>query len=324
MNNTLEKTLNVIFGISSVIGLLLTISGTAFLIWHKDKIDINNVLLSLVFNSIGLTLVFIIASRHFIKNLDSIKTVDYENKGLKIQIKDNEIFAKNTAEYFFNLMEYTQKISYTLDKANEKTVTSSLSKEDLNGVYDDVHSFMQTFSSNLHSYFTLRTKDNCAITIKIVNSKNKIKTFFRDPISYNKRRQSDFENGTEVVMDIKNNFGFLVITSNDYRESYYCNDNLYDDKNYKNGNPNWKELYRATAIAPITNCQNESNKKILGFVCVDNFNGGLSHQAIIDFLSGASLMIYPIFEKFDKLSQYAKINNITHDRFKKYADWSNS
>ncbi len=226
MNSTLEKSINYIFGLSSFLSLVVTIVFSYIAYQNKSTISYREVLFSLTIIVFIFCVTFIISSLYYVKNLEKIKNIHHENFLLKQSVTENEVFAKNTAEYIYNFIIYSQKLHFILGEGVEKIKKNTLTENEVNSIYEDFHSFLMTFTSNLHSYFTLKTKDNSAITIKIVNSKKQVKTFFRDPVSYRKRRASDFENGTEIVSDLNKNFGFLVITSDDYKDSSYCNDNL--------------------------------------------------------------------------------------------------
>jgi hypothetical protein len=317
----LEIVLNIIFGISSLIGCITTIVFTYFAYRNKANASYDEIIITLGTTTTIFTLVFVASSFYYIYKLSKTYTIEIENVILIDKIKNSEIIIKNTSEYLNNLSYYQRQILHKFDSFLED---KNKDEKGLKKITEDFMQFLSTFTSNLQSYFTLVTTDNCAITIKIVKD-NKVKTFYRDSISYRSRKSSDINlDGSNFIYKISDNFAFHVITSSDYKAVSYFSNDLKSNKEYYNRNPLWKDLYNATAVVPISLNIGDCKSEMLGFLCVDNFNGNLSHKAIEGFLCSSSSLLYNIFSKFEKIVNFANQNNIKNGTVKYFNDWSYS
>lgn len=318
----IEVIFNLIFGIASIIGCSTTIVFTYMAYSKTDtSATAEAAIVTLGVVTILFTILFVISSFYYIYKLSKVYSLEVENDTIKSQISDYEIKTKATSDYIYNLSYYQRQILHKLNVFLEK---DKKSMKELNTIFEDLRQFFSTFTTNLQSYFTLVTADNCAITIKIVKDK-KVKTFFRDAISCQARKRSDINlDGTPFIYKVSDNFAFRVITSHDYREVSYFNNDLKCDKEYENINVKWQELYNSTAVVPISLNMGDYKSEVLGFLCVDNFKGNLSHKAIEGFLCSSASLLYSVFYKLEKIITFANQNDITNDTVTLFNDWNNS
>lgn len=317
----IENFLNLIFGIASLLGFIIAVV-VLFFSYDQSESEkyIKTIIVILGITTATFTLGFISMSFYYINRLSFLNEAENEVEILKDKIRNSEIIIKNTSEYINNITYYQRQILSKFDDLLEKGV---INEDNIKKLTEDFTQFLSTFTANLQSYFTLVTSDNCAITVKIVKNK-KVKTFYRDSISYRSRRQTDKNtDGSDFIYNISDNYAFDVITSPDFKEcSYFCN-NLRENPDYKNLNDRWKNFYNATAVVPISLNIGDYKDNILGFLCVDNFNGNLSLKAVEGFLYSSSSIIYNVLVKFEKIATFANHNNIMNDSIQKFSNWSN-
>lgn len=236
------------------------------------------------------------------------------------QLIRQDIIQKNTSDYLHNIFHFYRNI---LNKVSVPvSEIKTYSNDDITKLFTEIERFLTTLTSNIQSYFTLLTSDNCAVTIKIISG-NKIKTLFRDPVSYRSRKRSDFNlDGSMKIYDYKDNTAFHVILSEDHKDTTFFQDNLTAlNDTYKNTNPNWKELYNATAVVPIC-IKDENDKQIIhALLCVDNFAGGLNIQSVKDILCAISDPLYLFFVKLESLATISNEKKIKNEITKRYTNW---
>jgi|GEM_PF-2023188 len=175
------------------------------------------------------------------------------------------------------------------------------------------------FVDNIKKIFDIVTKDSCSVSIKIIEPPDEnleeyssdvldslIRTYFRDALSYRFRRDVDHHVGKYPA---RYNTAFQKILSPHNEESIFVCDNLKSEKAYVNLNHRWKSFYNATLVVPIRveslslllNDNVDSlpvRHNVIGFLCVDNWDGGFKSKAAIDLLSGFADLYYIILYAF--------------------------
>ena len=132
-------------------------------------------------------------------------------------------------------------------------------------------------------------------------------TLSRDEKSSTERR--------DVVQHIACNRHFNEIVYGDARH-FASNDlkELQARGLYKNSRDKWEQYYNASLVVPIPEITDEDNnfsEKIVGFLCIDNFNGGLDHDVTLQYATEVayrlSVMCYRLSEvsriKLDPIDQ---------------------
>jgi hypothetical protein len=143
--------------------------------------------------------------------------------------------------------------------------------------------------TNVKEVFDIITNDSCSVCFKIIDRDNFISTVLRDPVSGRSREAAD--NSPDLArFDYRRNTAFLKILNKEDTATYFACDDLIDlaaSGGYINGNPNWQKLYNATLVAPLRYFYDKQNREssVLGFICVDNFAGGLENEAAKDLLA---------------------------------------
>ena len=65
------------------------------------------------------------------------------------------------------------------------------------------------------------------------------------------------------------------------------------------------------------------NRHIIGFLCVDNFKGGLNISAVENSMSAISDALYVLFAQYELLAHKALAKGIENERAKSFTDWHN-
>lgn len=212
--------------------------------------------------------------------------------------------------------------------------------------------FMIYFCANVQKLADMHTRGECSVCIKILFNKEDhdhlpaeesifVRTFFRDPISYRKRKSTD---RSLPFYKYRTNTAFTDILEN--KSSYFCIDNLRNysknvENDYQNGNRFWYDYYNACLVAPIRlkvpvkrqkgggedrdAHETQENVKIpneyrapefhekpqeklffseLGFICIDNFEGGfIDNEALIELINGFGDLLYVFWYQYDRMAE---------------------
>ena len=119
------------------------------------------------------------------------------------------------------------------------------------------------------------THDNCACTIKMLNSDGSVRTYLRDRQCPASRYCADIELPRYPA---RANSAFRILTCQSHLFTHFVSNNLSADSGYDNVNPDWMKHYNAclvAAIRPAVTCLHRRDE-IFGFLCVDNRAGGFS------------------------------------------------
>jgi len=347
-----DDKLNIYFGIASLLGLIFNVGFIAFSIYNNKFTSDKEIFITLGSSVLILSIAFIIFVTHYSKyfkklnkhyierheeleseyskkynELDSNYNIELKaladlpskNSFLIERIKTHELILKSNAEYIHNILHNYRNTLFKIDESYSNL--NSLSDEEIIESINIFERYLTTLTTNLQSYFTQLTDDKCSVTIKLIKDK-KVKTCYRDPISYRSRKSSDRKiNGDVFVYETTDNYAFHIISSNDYPATFYICDDMRKDKDYFNINKNWENLYYATAVVSISSGINKRGREILGFLCVDNFKGNLKQSAVEGFMSGVGDMLFNLFKKFDLIINFAKQKNIDDERVRFYTTW---
>jgi len=327
----ISKIFAILSGIASLLGFGVSIVFTYSALTSNIESEFKDiiVLLSISMTILLFSVVFIFA--YYFKEVENLNYLPKENLSLKIDLKRVEILVKNMSEYIHNISHYYRnlflQIEDILKEPDDKNIKETLELFD---------KFLNTLTSNLQSFFTLFTGDNCAVTIKVTNYNSPnftlenmlVKTFYRDPISYRKRKKSDYlPNANIKIYKIEDNTAFKVISSPKWKNTTYLCDDLrkrWENGEYENKTYGWMNLYNATAVVPIARRIDDTSRRILGFLCVDNFAGNLANSTVENFLSGIADMLYPLFHKYEKLVNLSNERGIFNERAKAFSEWNYS
>ncbi|MCR6701227.1 MAG: hypothetical protein NVV68_08810 [Dokdonella sp.] len=296
----MNKRLEYIFGISSLTGLVITVCITLYALLSGNYAPEAGAML------IGLGAINVVLGVVVIGTL--LRAEEYWQKlaelGPQGQLKDEKIRALSdeitrARESGFEVARIIHNINDQLrDRINELFALAedinggaSPSPEELVDIRRTNEMFYLFLVDNIKILMDIITGDKCAVTMKIVDASNAnvlmMRTFMRDAASYCARRGSD---SSAAEYPYYENTAFKEILAG-ARCNYFVSDNLSSEPTYSNSNPNWKRLYNATLVCPIRmqlNLDEVTDRQefsVLGFLCVDNFKGGLNRPDCIELLA---------------------------------------
>jgi len=323
----LRRAFTVISGLASLLGFGVSIGFTISAI-NKDLdselLDVV-ILLGLSLSILLLSVVFIFV--YYFRASERLGTDLSDLKRDKIIADRNsahhQVLVVNSAEFLHNISHHFRDLICEIEEIKDS--------EGLPPILDKFDTFLNTLTANLVSYFNLLTGDQCAVTIKIARPGDagisQVKTFYRDPTSYRKRSKSDrSQDGKLVAHEVADNTAFSIIASPEWRNTSYLCDNLYDEwinEKYENRTQGWQRLYNACAVVAISKKVKVGQRKILGFLCVDNQAGNMANSVSENFLNGIADMLYILFERYGKLAKMAIDEDIQHARTSIYTNWDN-
>lgn len=314
--------ITIVAGLASILGLVINIIYTYDAIKNNSIVEYKSVILTLGFTTSLLLLSVIFLILFYTRSLNKLGNLPVEYENTRRKLLDTEILLKNSADYFHNIFHYYRNLLEKITQANLEL--DSLNEAKLKNIFHEFDSFMKTLTSNLQSYFTLLTNDSCSVCIKIVKGK-KVKTFYRDPINYRSRKKSDKKlDGNDFVYNHNENTAFQVICSEDYKDAtFLCDDlrKLKKENKYKNKNEDWETFYNATAVVPINIKHHNGKRNIIGFVCLDNYKGGLNTSSVENYLCAISDPLYNLFIQYAKIAETAIQKGVTDERIESFTNW---
>lgn len=336
--------INLIFGICSLIGLVVTLITFNVTIQQLNKINdpsaiyetLSQICLILGSSIIALIVVFIIQStisaRHVFKLNNDLGVLPKEYDNLISNYNHKILSIKEITYHFHDIAHYLRYMTIILDRArydleNQKR---QLQQPDIDEISYKFEFFMITkVLTSISQVMKTLTGDTCAACIKITKN-NKLKTLYRDSTSYKRRKKSDWRpNGKPFIYNMNDNTAFATIASPSTQDTYYICDNLNNLKeHYRNCNSTRNELYNATIVVPIqANLSGTSyieEMDILGFLCCDNMEGGFESLEIKDFLASIGDQLYNILVLYDNFYQGTITRGLTNVRLQTYDNWDES
>lgn len=320
----LKNIFTIITGLASLFGFTVGVIIAYFALTSNIETEMKDiiVLLSISLCTLLFSVIFIFAYQF--KESNKIKYLPLENHKFKTELKNQSILLYYSAEYLHNISHYFRNLVCEIEDLKEDG--------DFEQIAINFERFLITLTSNLRSYFSILTEDNCNVTIKLTkyekNELSKVKTLYRDPISYRKRKKSDIkDNGKKIIYDIDDNTAFKIISSPKFKDTSFLCDDLekkWKKGQYENKTPGWMSLYNACAVVAINKRIEKNNRKIVGFICIDNDSGNLDNPMVENYLNGIADMLYVLFEKYEKLVKMALKKEIENEKIRIYADWDSS
>jgi len=245
----------------------------------------------------------------------------------KNEFQKQEIIINQLSECSHISTHYLRNIDLCFQDILDKDEADVLPEELINAI-DRFEYFLINITTNLQSYFSQITDDNCSITIKLLNFNNyegapcdMLKTYYRDNVNFKKRSSS----GVSKYCLASSNTAFNLIMNPDVTNTYFAHDDLdtlYKEHNYINPNTNWNEYYTSTIVVPISVVSGENQREILGFLSVDNFKGGLAINSNKEFLFSIADLLYLAFGKYNAIINLSLTKGISHDKISKYTSWN--
>lgn len=319
-----------IYGLASFLGLVITvvILYYSYTYQTEDK-DFKFVLLSLVSLLIAVLLIFFVSVLYFNKRIKKLGTIPELYNFYREEFQKQDIIVNQLSECSHIVAHYFRNLDISMQEVLDAD-QSSLTDDDIISVVNKFEYFLINITTNLQAYFSQITDDNCSITIKLINLHSDaalldlpVRTYFRDPVNFKKRREGDGENNGKCT--IEQNTAFNIIMDNSFADIYFAEDNLddlYNSHSYKNPNSNWYNNYKSTLVVPISIVTGRKERNILGFLSVDNFKGGLAVNANKEYLFFVADILYLGFSKFDRIIELATSKNIQNEKIERYTNWN--
>ncbi|MCK5606697.1 hypothetical protein KAR91_32645 [Candidatus Pacearchaeota archaeon] len=342
----MNKTLNLIFGICSLLGLITTLVLLNKTLIQIDLIgDQSEIYKSLaeIYKMLGLSVfaliaIFLIQSYLFNTNIEKLNRdlgeLPLENKHLtdvndylRDVVNYHIRINRSTTDSIHNITHYYRYITILLRDTviDLRKIDSKTDESECRKSYNEFEKFISLLLTSITSTIEVITQDECATCIKIINA-DKVKTFYRDPNSYRVRRESDYNQMGEIfIYNVADNFAFNLIADPHSKETFFVCDDLKEYKGYYNRNYEWNKLYNATIVVPIqANLSGNKHKKkmhILGFLCCDNMAGGLESMEIKDFLSASGDLLYNLFVLYDRFCLLSNDKGVSNEKLQDYVNW---
>lgn len=287
------KILEFIFGLSSLLALVITIV-SIFYSYGNPGENIASIVTLTVANISLIILIIYLVRKHYmlaIKQLSLQPEINNLTKDLELATKDLD----NTAE----ISDILHSINDQLRNRMFELLTVDIAEaKDISGYQRKNEMFYLFLLDNIKNIFDILTKDNCSVSLKIIDQNDKgeiiVRTFMRDSSSYRERKNSD---KTMYSYPYYENTAFKDILSDNYNISYYVSDDLSSESTYLNINQNWKEYYNATLVCPIrvevnTSPDGDLEYSIPGFICIDNMDGNLHNPRCINLLASLADILF--------------------------------
>ncbi len=335
---SLNEYLSIVFGIVTIISFALTTKPFYVLIWHSDFTNLSSeataiintvpsLLVTICVLSASIFLLYFFHSRSLKVLYETVDILPYENHLLEKQLAFHKTLLNVNSEGAHNVIHHSRYLSLQLDNFLldlERDDASGMMKNYQN-IFNSCHDFFMLFTANMASIFTYATKDTCAVTIKLIND-NKIKTYFRDPLSYRKRSNADEEDSKDRIYKASDNSAYLEIIDADKGAFFVAND-LSEMDGYRNRGINYEKnkFYNATLVMPVRArdifSDDSSKYHINALLCIDNKRGGFSFIELVDLASTYADLLYEIMIKINIIADYAKQNGDDNAQIQKWSYW---
>ena len=320
---------SIIFGLASVVGLIFTVVYTIVSLYNNEfGVGPNSVIITLaVVNSILGSILYIQSTNHYTlitdKSESTIKGIKYQQsiKDLEAELDNKDEINNEIAFIFHNIHDQLRDKMHALVELYESLLLDGSKVAEYSEVMDVLRitkSYNLYVVNNTKDLFDKLTGSNTSVCIKLINGfadENDpiIATLIRDTRSYRYRRSNE----SLATLDFlwHENTAFKTILSNSYPNSYYASNDLAKESGYVNINQNWQRFYKSTLVCPIRlgisdECNNNLDESVIGFICVDNMEGGLDESACIDALSSIADSLYLYFTYNEKILNLVQKRNI--------------
>lgn len=233
---------------------------------------------------------------------------------LKAQLDSRDVAYNDISKYLQDLFHRRTGISQQM----HKTIQGQRTDGDLR---TDVKEYIQYLLNQTKLIFDKYTEYDTSTCLKMITihrelngnfgrngeSPQEILTFDRDHSSKETRGKVDKEQETMEYLCIRNT-AFREIMYNRGRDNYFYHNDLLELERqglYENINPYWKNHYKATAVHAIKDPGQPRTEGVIGFLCIDNMNGGFDDKFSKHMLSLLSDTLYYAFSTASVLLRHS-------------------
>jgi len=299
IKNIFKEHRDTIFGYSSFIGLVITTIYTIYLLFFSGVPEEEASLVPITIILAVVNLCFGTLSIYAIRRYDKLHQ-NYNESSSVINSLIESI--KNLKSVQMNIAQITHNFAHEYRKQISELYTDLINQD-----YDKFENRKASFDkfllymiANIKEAFDVITGDVCSACIKMLDENKNVRTKWRDPISY--RSRSNIDKRLPEYPFWKNTAFRNILDPG--CPPYYISNNLSGENSYNNANPEWKALYNACLVIPIRLVTNEVTEEwsvVLGFICVDNKNGGFDDKIALDFLASFGDLCFHLFKLFSDL-----------------------
>ena len=275
-----------IFGGGLVFTNLLLTACSAFLLFHFRKIESENILLKT-------ESIFLNRSLEDSRGkLDHSENLTSQERAASL--KFNSEISKNRKNIAYVHTNYCGEV---LGRVFDKNIEN---------ISNNFQAYLSRILEETAQLFTLYTGSKCASCIKIFEgskgdinqafsvdgARTHLKTLARNPGSEADRIATDNE---LKIFDYHKNTAFHRICASNKSPHYFVDNSLEtraEMGDYDNENPNWKKLYNASAVVPVRPPNAPVEAQSVGFLCVDNRDGGFDMDRCVSILDGIASDLY--------------------------------
>ncbi len=169
-------------------------------------------------------------------------------------------------------------------------------------------SFLQLFLSNIKKFYDDYTNEDCSVYISLITDQLGttdnfyVTTYYRDPISYQKRSQIDKKHPEYLTNDF---YPFKHILSSEVSDAIFANDDCIHKLSFRDRINNWDEYYNSIIAVPIRKSEKNfvSGYSNIGFLVVDSKDGKLNNNVAVETLKAHADVLYHLFILYDDMSE---------------------
>ncbi|MBL0129466.1 MAG: hypothetical protein IPP83_18910 [Flavobacteriales bacterium] len=299
-----------------IVSSLIAISGLVYALFLQEATDetqlADKVFIVLVATVLILTAGLAWSTAKLQSEIKTVGALPSDHKALTLEHGRLRKQFDNVTDSFHSLAHLQRNLSVAFYNKNMKT----LKAEEFDSMFKLMEQYLSVYTSHIAALMNELSGGRCAVCIKLCLKTQEapqasdlansyVMTWYRDNKSYRKRKLSDYDrvSGQKTRTAVEKNTAFKKIMNPRERDSTYLRDNLLElaeAGEYQNDNTEWKSLYTATAVVPI--ClpveKNERARRILGFVCVDNKEGGLQNSLVENILCALADSFYPLAARY--------------------------
>lgn len=293
-------TIDAIPYVAAVVGILIPTADLFHLGWQLSTAQPATPLLSLGWYLIVLNAVFLVgitafvsANRNLAKRLRLLQVSSVTRENI---LRDQRNSQSEIARSLKNIS--VERISITKYLIDVLSGNSAFDEASVN----KIRRFLQITLNHVNDIFELYTTHKCSSSIKLflgfdpfdvsentlsdedssnesskINEAQNVYTCLRNDSSRADRQGPDVDYLKSYPYD--KNAAFFYIMSDPSKDDYFFSNDLIemekrDLNKYWNENEKWQSFYNATAVVPIKHPEKNIGGGTLGFICIDNKNGG--------------------------------------------------
>lgn len=331
-----------VLGLVSAFVTIAMTFGQLYFFWTDDSTQIMDLTVALGICAVVLVLMLVVTISQVFSFRSQITDIHNEEKDWQKEraeafrkireLETSSAFAEQLnlelVTCFHTIYHYLRTTFYQqvdfMEFLKDSPAEQQIEPHKVEAMVNQFEGFLQQITCQIQNVSTRMTGSRCSVSIKLTKN-GKFKTLYRDPVTYRNRKTSDLnQDGVTKVYNIEDNAGFHMIKSNDHKGTTFLCDDLRSMNNYANGNPDWRNLYNATAIVPI--CR--SNKpgllveaEVIAFLTIDNMEGRLANEVVKEMLCAIADGLYIIIKNFEHIVLIAQSKNIQHEKFNSFSNW---